>query len=176
MAEPRTLLLFDPTAVPQSWNERMTVGEYAVLYRNLQPPREGGRADNPSGEGPVCDIFESLDAAVEYATRLVARFPKLRCEIYDHHGMGNDPVREIVGAEGAERNIISARFRRWGGGGLLIGGIALGIAEWVSNFTLTWAGLIAARIVPVGVILLITELAIVLEARRKMRREGLPRA
>lgn len=29
--QPRTLPLFDPRAYPQSWNERMAEGEFAVL-------------------------------------------------------------------------------------------------------------------------------------------------
>src|SRR5579871_6187207 len=33
MSEPRVLLLFDPEARPQNWNERMSPGEYAVLYK-----------------------------------------------------------------------------------------------------------------------------------------------
>jgi hypothetical protein len=170
MAEPRILLLFDPKATPQSWNERMSPGEYAVLYSNLQPPAEGKGADSFRSSDPVCVVFDDLGAAEAYATRRVAEFPKLRCRIFDHHGMGGAPVREIAGAEGHDRNEISAKFRRWAGGGLLLAGIALGIAEWWSDFTLNWAGLIGARIGPVGTILLITELAIVLEARRKRRR------
>lgn len=41
----RTILLFDPLAQPQSWNERMLPGEYAVLYSfqshgGFDPPEE----------------------------------------------------------------------------------------------------------------------------------------
>jgi hypothetical protein len=176
MAEPRILLLFDPKATPQTWNERMSPGEYAVLYSNLQPPLAGQQADSFSSTDPICVVFDSLGAAEEYATRQAAQFPKLRCRIYDHHGLGRSPVREIAGTEGAEKNQISARFRVWVGGGLLLTGIALGLAEWLSDFRLTWAGTVAARMAPVGVILLITELAIVLEARRKKRRERRPQA
>jgi hypothetical protein len=174
MAEPRILLLFDPKATPQSWNERMAPGEYAVLYSNLQPPLEGGSTNGFSSADPVCVVFDDLRAAEEYATRQVAQYPKLRCRIYDHHGLGGGPVKEIAGAEGRDRNEISSRFRRWFGGGLLVAGVALGLAEWRSDFTLNWAGMVGARVGPVGVILLITELAIVLEARRKRRREERP--
>jgi hypothetical protein len=176
MAEPRILLLFDPKATPQSWNERLSPGEYAVLYSNLQPPLAGQQADSFSSTDPICVVFDSLGAAEEYATRQVAQFPKLRCRIYDHHGLGRSPVREIAGTEGADKNEISARFRVWVGGGLLLASIALGLAEWLSDFRLSWAGMMATRMAPVGVILLVTELAIVLEARRKKRRERRPQA
>jgi hypothetical protein len=170
MTEPRTLPLFDPTATPQSWNERMVPGEYAILYANLQPQL----LEQPPGShpvtGPICVVFDSLPAAEAYAERQVAQFPRLRCNIYDHNGMGHDPIRQICGIHGRDTNEISAGFRRWGGSALLLLSIILGIAEWRSDFTLTWAGTIASRLAPAGVVLLVTELAIIAEAKLKKRR------
>ncbi|HMF64126.1 MAG TPA: hypothetical protein VK608_08575 [Edaphobacter sp.] len=170
MAEPRTLPLFDPNATPQSWNERMVPGEYAILYANLQPPL----LDQPPGSlpptGPVCVVFDNLPAAEAYAERQAAQFPRLRCNIYDHTGMSRHPIRQICGIHGRDTNEISAGFRRWGGSVLLLLSIVLGIAEWRSGSTLTWAGTIASRLAPAGLILLVTELAIVVEARLKKRR------
>ena len=36
--QPRTLPLFDPHSLPQSWNERMADGEFAVLYAGTPIP------------------------------------------------------------------------------------------------------------------------------------------
>src|SRR5258705_11800486 len=94
MAQSRTLLLFDPNAQPQCWNERMTSTEYAVLYSGIQPLPSDHRDGTPTS-GPYCTVFNTLAEAEEHATHQVALIPTLRCLIYDHQGLAVQPVREI---------------------------------------------------------------------------------
>ena len=96
MSPTRTLPLFDPHARPQSWNERMVPGEYATLYSSLQV---GSDPNRPIEDGPFCTVFSSLAEAEEDARRQVALLPTLACRIYDHHGLGRQPIREICGKE-----------------------------------------------------------------------------
>jgi hypothetical protein len=169
MAPPRTLLLFDPDAQPQCWSERMAAGEYAVLYSS-NPPGLSSHLDGVSNAGPFCTVFSTLDEAVNHATHQVALFPTLRCRIYDQQGLGREPLREIRGSEHKGESEISARFRRWAGSVLFIGGVALILLDWSQDFGLSWPAMVGTRMMPVGLILLVTEGVIVFDARRKQRR------
>ena len=154
----RTLLLFDPAAQPQSWNERMTPGEFAVLYSG---------AVSGAPDVATCEIFPSLSEAEEYAARQTALFPALRCRIYDHHGLAGQPVREIRGSQFIGESEISGRFRRWAGSLLFFGGIALFAMDWRAGFSLSWPAMLGVRMMPVGLFLLVVELMIFVSARRK---------
>jgi hypothetical protein len=166
MAPPRTLLLFDPDAQPQCWNERMAPGEYAVLYSSNQLGQSMGNTDAPMS-GPFCRVFSSLAEAEEHANEQVRLLPTLHCRIYDNEGLGREPVREIWGKDHKGRSEISARFRRWGGSVLFFGGLGLVLLDWSRDFSLSWPAMVGFRMLPVGLVLLITELVIVVEARRK---------
>ena len=168
MASPRTLLLFDPDAQPQCWNEWMVAGEFAVLYSS-NPPGLSSQLDGVANAGPFCTVFSTLDEAVDHATQQVALHPTLRCRIYDHHGLGREPLREIRGSEHKGESEISARFRRWVGSALFFGGVALILLDWSQNFGLSWPAMVGTRMMPVGLVLLVTEGVIVLDARRKKR-------
>jgi hypothetical protein len=165
MAQSRTLLLFDPNAQPQCWNERMTSNEYAVLYSGTQPAPSDYRDDTPA-TGPSCTVFSTLAEAEEYATQQVALIPTLRCRIYDHQGLAIQPIREIRGTQYKAEREISARFRRWAGSILFFGGLALIALDWSTDFNLSWPATIGVRMFPVGLILLVTELVIVITTRR----------
>ncbi|RSL17918.1 hypothetical protein EDE15_3470 [Edaphobacter aggregans] len=171
MSEPRVLLLFDPEARPQNWNERMAPGEYAVLYSGTQP-RVVGREDESGGGVPACTVFGSLAEAKAHAAAKVAEDPALRCRIYDQHGLAGQPVREIRGTQYKGESEISARFRRWGGSILLVAGIMLWVLDEHFDLKMGWPAAVAARIAPLGLILLVTELVIVVEARRQRGRSG----
>jgi hypothetical protein len=168
MAQSRTLLLFDPNAQPQSWNERMTPTEYAVLYSAV-PPRSSDHQNGTPADGPYCTVFNTLAEAEEHATQQVALIPTLRCRIYDHQGLAVQPVREIRGSQHKGESEITARFRRWAGSILFLGGLALIIFDWSADFKLSWPATIGMRMFPVGLILLVTELVIVITARRARR-------
>jgi hypothetical protein len=169
MNEPRTLLLFDPGARPQGWNERMKPGEYAILYSSL---RLGSDAENSAAmREPFCSVFSTLADAEEYAAQQVALLPTLGCRIYDHTGLGRQPIREIRGVEYKGEEEISPRFRRWWGYGLFFGGMVLLVVDWRAGFGLLWPAMFATRMMPIGLLLLVTELVICIEARRKKRRE-----
>jgi hypothetical protein len=168
MPQSRTLLLFDPNAQPQSWNERMTPTEYAVLYSAIQP-LPSDHHDGKPASGPYCTVFSTLTEAEEHATHQIALIPTLRCRIYDHRGLANQPIREIRGTEHKGDSEITARFRRWAGSILFFGGLALVILDWSKDFSLSWPATIGFRIFPAGLVLLVTELAIVITARRAHR-------
>jgi hypothetical protein len=165
MGDPRTLPLLDLNAQPQSWNERMSLSEFAVLNT--------GAAGADGVDASVCKVFGSLEEAEQFAREQVALHPQLRCRIYDHHGFGSQPVREVRGAEHKGESEISARFRRWGGMLLFFGGLLLMVVDWVAGFAYSWPAMLGARMAPVGLVLLLTELVIVIESRRKDRRNEL---
>jgi hypothetical protein len=162
MGQPRTLPLLDLEAQPQSWNERMTPGEYAVLYSGIP---EGAPLDSKT-----CTVFDSLQEAERYASDQTAMWPELRCRIYDRQGFGSQPVREIRGKAHKGDSEITARLRRWGGSVLFVGGAVLTIADMATDYRMLWPSMIGVRMMPAGLVLLVTELVIVIEARRKARR------
>jgi hypothetical protein len=168
MAQSRTLPLFDPNAQPQCWNERMTPGEYAVLYSGTQPIPSDHQNGSPTS-GPYCTVFSTLAEAEEYATQQVALIPTLRCRIYDHQGLAVQPIREIRGTQYKGESEISARFGRWGGSILFFGGLALIVLDWSTDFKLSWPATIGIRMFPVGLVLLVTELVVVITPRRAHR-------
>jgi hypothetical protein len=151
--------LFDPGAQPASWNERMSPGEYAVHYSSFD--------NDVRGSGPSCTILGSLEDAEEYAKTQVTLNPELRCRIYDDRGFVGPPIREVRGQQYKGESEISSRFRRWFGSLLFFGGLALFIVDWSSDFKLTWPATIGARMFIPGLILLVTEVALVLHARRR---------
>jgi hypothetical protein len=168
MNPPRTWLLFDPVARPQGWNERMKPGEYAILYSSL---RLASDAENSAVREPFCSVFSTLAEAEEYAAQQVALLPTLGCRIYDHHGLGRHPIREIRGTEYKGEEDISPRFRRWWGYSLFFGGMVLLVVDWRADFGLLWPAMFATRMMPMGLFLLAIELVICIEAGRKKRRE-----
>jgi hypothetical protein len=168
MAPSRTLLLFDPNAQPQCWNERMTPTEYAVLYSGTQPLPSNPPNGTPAS-GPYCTVFSTLAEAEEHAAQQIALIPTLRCRIYDHQGLAVQPIREIRGTQYKGESEISARFRRWAGSILFFGGLALIVLDWSTDFNLSWPATIGMRMFPVGLVLLVTELAIVITAKRAHR-------
>ena len=148
----------------------MAAGEYAVLYSST-PPGLSSQLDGVSSGGPFCTVFGTLDEAVDHAMQQIALLPALRCRIYDHYGLGHEPLREIRGGEHKGESEISARFRRWAGSLLFFGGLGLVLVDWSHNFELSWPAMVGFRMMPVGLVLLVTEGVIVFDARRKQRRE-----
>ncbi len=142
----------------------MEPGEYATLYSSDQVELY------PSGfrvEGPFCNVFATLTEAEEDARRQVSRLPALRCRIYDHHGLGRSPVREICGPRYKGEEEFSGQFRRWAGWGLLVGGLVLVAVDWHADFSLLWPAMFGTRMIPAGLIFLVIELVIWIEVRRK---------
>lgn len=161
MLPPRKLLLFDPGHYPQTWNERMGAGEYAVHYSHFA-------GDTPVT--PYCLVFPDLDQALAYAQDEVKRQPSLRCTIYDHQGLIGPPIRDIRGVDFKDGEI-SARLRRWIGSTLFFGGAGLTIYDWARNFQLQWPSTIGMRMVVPGLTLLFVELLLSLH-KRLPRRAG----
>jgi hypothetical protein len=93
--------------------------------------------------------------------------PGLRCRIYDDRGFVGPPILEVRGQQYKEESGISPRFRRWFGSLLFFGGLALIIVDWSVDFRLTWPATIGVRMLIPGLILLVTEVILVLVAKRK---------
>ena len=157
MSQPRTIPLFDPEVQPPSWNERMLPGEYAILYSH------GGGSSN----GPVCRIFSSLNEAETYAAAEVAKDHTIRCRIYDHEGLGRPAVSEFRGVDYKGESEITPRFRRWVGSILFLGGLILTFVDWRVDFKLSWPAMLGTRMIPVGLLLLFIEFAVIFEARER---------
>ena len=146
----------------------MSPGEYAVHYSSF---------DSSTREtGPSCTILGSLADAEEYARAQVALKPRLRCRIYDHRGFIGPPILEVRGQQYVGESEISPRFRRWFGSVLFFGGLALVIADWSVDFRLTWPATIGVRMLIPGLILLVTEVALVLHAKRKHIHDGVQKS
>jgi hypothetical protein len=145
----------------------MTPGECATIYSSLLV---GADPDRPLEKEPLCLVFNSLAEAEADAYRQVTLLPTLRCRIYDHQGLSQKPMREICGAQYKGEADFSPRFRRGWGSGLLIGGIALTVVDWRADFGLLWPSMFGMRMIPAGLFLLVTELVITLDAKRKQSR------
>jgi hypothetical protein len=157
---PRDVPLFEASARQGAWNERMTAGEYAVHYSNLE---------ESDGTQPYCTVFGTLDDAETYAQQQVKARPSLRCTIYDHRGLIGAPVRDIRGDGFKDEDALLPRLRRWMGSVLFFGGLILIVVDWSTGFRLDWPSIIGNRIAPIGLILLFTEAMIALHARRERR-------
>jgi len=182
--QPRTLPLFDPHSQPQSWNERMVDGEFAVLYTGnpIPPPpspNDIGLSSEPDSLGrsaapanqPYCVLFPSLIAAEEFAAQQVALHPRLRCRVYDHHGLANPPLRELTGPQFKHESDLSPRLRRWIGSILLFGGMLLFAIDWIGDFRFNWPSMVGSRMIPTGLVLLFIEAGILLNRAQQRRKE-----
>jgi hypothetical protein len=143
----------------------MKPGEYAILYSSL--PLGCDPENRAATRELFCSVFSSLANAEEYAEQQVYLLPTLGCRIYDHHGLGRQPIREIRGIEYKGEEEISPRFRRWWGYGLFFVGGALLVVDWRADFGLLWPAMFATRLMPIGLLLLVTDLVIFIEARRR---------
>jgi hypothetical protein len=146
----------------------MAEAEFAVLFSGDRPETVEGE---PAPDVPFCVVASDMAGAERFAREAVVQHPTMIARVYDRRGMVGAPLFEAAGAK-ANRSEISAKFRRWAGGGLFGVGAALGLAEIISGFTINWAGMLAARLLPVGVVLLLTEAAIVVGARREEKRKS----
>src|SRR4051794_40837697 len=162
MPTPRTLLLFDGSVHPSSWNERMMPGEYAVLYSSFES----------LSAAPFCTVFSTLAEAETRAADEIGRRPDLRCRIYDHNGFVGAPVRELRGSRYTGDLDLSPRFRRWIGSLLFFGGIILTAIDWAHDFRLSWPALVGTRMILPGLILLFIEAMLLLHARSKTVHAG----
>jgi hypothetical protein len=168
--QPRTLPLFDPHSLPQSWNERMADGEFAVLYSGNPIPQPLSLNDSHSSK-PYCVVFPALATAEDFAAQQVALYPGLRCCIYDHHGFANPLLRELTGAQFKHESDLSPRLRRWIGIILLFGGMLLFAIDWIADFRFGWSSMVGSRMIPTGLVLLFIDVGILLNPAQRRRQE-----
>ncbi len=172
----RTVPIFEARAQPQSWSDRMQPGEFAVMLADVRT----GSPCLPDGT-PVLDVnaapvllFGSFADAELWSKSKVASQPEMRCRIYDRSGMAGQPV-EIRDPRYQRNDGFSRVTSMRIGIGLLGAGLALFAAEFLSDFRLSWAAMIGARLLPVGLLLLVTEAALRLNDWDKRRREAASR-
>ncbi|HEY1965464.1 MAG TPA: hypothetical protein VGG59_11060 [Acidobacteriaceae bacterium] len=152
----RTIPIFVEGAHPPVWSGRMSAGEFAVLCEDA---RTGAakQPDNtlaPAAHSQVCTIFDSRQAAEEFARERVAVYPAMRCLVFDHEGRAGRPLLIVNRPEFAPRGEIGPVFRRWVGGICLVAGLALGAWEIAHDYATIWAGALAIRLLPVAVVFL----------------------
>ncbi len=168
----RTVPIFDARAQPQSWSERMSETEYAVMLadaRNGAPLAVNGEPVADVNRAP-CLVFTDLASARAWSEARIAAMPTTRCRIYDHEGLAKQPTAEYLAPQYKRKDPLNRARMRKVGIAILIAAVALCLAEWISGFRLSWAGMIGARLLPVAFILLVTELAFYAEDVRKRRR------
>ena len=157
----RTLPLYDPYTQPSSWNERMSVGEFAVHSSHGKSSRSVH----------FCAVFRSLQDAEQYAMAQTHLDPTLRCRIYDHRGFVGAPVQEMRGTKYKGELDFSPRTRKWMGIGLLASGSGLFSFDWANDFQFSWPSVVGSRLLIPGAILLVTEGLIRLTQWQKTRRD-----
>jgi hypothetical protein len=161
MSYPRHLPLFDPSLRQGAWNERMDPGEYAVHYSSFE---------ESSDVSHYCTVFGDLGDAEAYARKQVTARPALRCTIYDHQGLIGPALRDIRGSKFKDNSGLSPRVRRWLGFALFFSGLVLILIDWSTDFRLDWPSVVGNRILVLGLVLLITEALIALNAKHERRR------
>jgi hypothetical protein len=176
----RTVPIFEESAHPPVWSDRMRLGEFAVLCEDA---RTGAakQPDNtlaPTPHSQVCTIFDSRQAAEEFARERVAVYPAMRCLVFDPEGRAGQPLLIVNRPEFAPRGEIGPAFRCWVGGICLVAGLALGAWEIAHDYATIWAGALAIRLLPVAALLLGVELVLWAQGKwpcKRLRRPPAPR-
>jgi hypothetical protein len=117
-------------------------------------------------------VYSALWLMQKSTPRSKLRFcPPLAAASMTIMGWVASPSGKSAGSNYKGEEEISPRFRRWWGYGLFFGGMVLLVVDWRADFGLLWPAMFATRMMPIGLLLLVTELVICIEARRKKRRE-----
>lgn len=171
---PRSLLIYDPKARPQSWSDRMLPCEFAVLCEDARTggPKQPDNTPPPSDSAQVCTVFDTQSDAERWAQAQVDLYPTMRCVVFTHEGRGRPPLLTVTRPEFADRGEIGPKTRRWVGGACLLAGILLAAWEITHDYTTIWAGTLAIRLLPVAAVFLGAELVLWIQARRAQRRKG----
>ena len=140
----------------------MSLGEFAVLCEDARTgaAKQPNNTLAPTPHSQVCTIFDSRQAAEEFARERVAVYPAMRCLVFDHEGRAGQPLLIVNRPEFAPRGEIGPAFRRWVGGICLVAGLALGAWEIAHDYATIWAGALAIRLLPVAALLLGVELVL----------------
>ena len=154
----RTVPVFDARSMPQSWNARMQPGEYAVMVADARTGSPVGLDGSPVLDVNAAEVFvfANVGDAEAWGRAQVHRIPELRCRIYDHHGLADQPL-EIKDPRYQKHDGFSRKTSLRIGLGLVGTGVTLCVAEWISDFHLSWAAMVGTRLLPVGLLLLVTD-------------------
>jgi len=88
--------LHDFNRVPAHWTQLVLSGQYPVLVfdADSHTHRDPDGRLFEAGEASIV-LCESLDEALLFSNGVVGRHPELCCEIYDHEGKSNPPLRAL---------------------------------------------------------------------------------
>ena len=163
----RTIPIFEEGAHPPVWSDRMAPGEFAVLCEDARTgaAKQPDNTLTPAAHSQLCTIFDSLQAAEEFARERVAVYPAMRCLVFDHEGRAGQPLLIVNRPEFAPRGEIGPVFRRWVGGICLVVGVTLGAWEIAHDYATIWAGALAIRLLPVAAVFLGVELVLWAQAK-----------
>ena len=163
----RTILIYDESAHPPTWSDRMIPGEFAVLCEDARTgsPKQPDNTPAPDASRHICTISDSRQEAEEFARDQVERYPTMRCVVFDHEGRAGQPLLVVNRPEFAPRGEIGPAFRRWVGGICLVAGLALGAWEVAHDYATIWAGALAIRLLPVAAVFLGVELVLWAQGR-----------
>jgi hypothetical protein len=170
----RTVPIFEDNAHPPVWSDRMMAGDFAVLCEDARTGAAKQRDNTlaPTAGSHICTIFDSRQAAEDFARERVSVYPGMRCVVFDHEGRAKPPLLIVNRPEFAPRGEIGPAFRRWVGGTCLVAGLACGGWEIAHDYATIWAGAFAIRLLPVGAICLGTELVLWVQAKRSGKQSG----
>jgi hypothetical protein len=172
----RSIPLFDVRAQPPSWTDRMTDGEYAVMTADARTGSPCLLDGTPVRDvnAALVYVFANVADAEVWSREQVARLRELRCRIYDTHGLANQPI-DIRDPRYEKHDGFGRKTSLWIGVGLFIVGAVLVTVDVLSDWRLLWPSTIGTRLLPAGLLLIVTEGALRLNDWEKRKREGTAR-
>ncbi len=135
----------------------MRPGQFAVFPVDLKFHRLHDESGTLAGADPLVAVYPSLGEAEAHANEIVARFPALFCEIYDHEGKVKEPVRVIYNASVKGKYVgrpAAWRFTYWGAF-ILACGVALVTVDGLHDWHLIWGYVIGNKLILAGGALLL---------------------
>jgi hypothetical protein len=129
-------------------------GQFAVFLSEAQTglprDREGWRfASDDEACVAVCD---SQDEAAAFAAEIVTRHPEIRCEIYDHDGKANEPLRTVYHPKvrGKYEGLEFARRETFWGALVFVCGVGFVAADFARDLRWIWGYIIGVKCMLVG--------------------------
>ncbi|HWC15506.1 MAG TPA: hypothetical protein VG498_00740 [Terriglobales bacterium] len=164
---PRIVKVYDSMRSPPEWNRLLTGTEVAVFTEDAHSELP---VDGDSGE-PICEIFDNIESAVNHCRNLVAERPQLRCQVFDSHGRGGDPIAVYQSTKLRSREI-TGRFRRWFASTLIASSVLLIWLDWRSDFERMWPSILAWKLVTTALVFITWEAALLMQKFLSKRRQN----
>jgi hypothetical protein len=149
-------------------------GEYALFFKDTNSVQEmkadGSYVLRP--EESTCLIAASIDEALDFAQAQVdaaaSGSPRLRCDIYDHHGKANPPLASLVQqGNKIQENTEAMGWKRIRWGLLLVPlGIPLIAYDWHKDWALIYPAFFGIQFVAAGARMLVWGMGTLENSRR----------